>query len=430
TAGGFDPAEIATLVRADRVHRRVFTEPAVFHQEMAQIFGRAWVYVGHEGELPEPGDYKRARIGLEPVIMIRGRDGRIRIFFNSCRHRAASLCQEERGNLQHLLCPYHGWVYDTAGALVSVPFQEQQSSDFERGDYPLLQPPRVASRAGFWFACMDDAVEPLDDYLGAAGKYLDYFVELSPSGRIRLDTGVHKYAYPGNWKAQVENSMDGYHPALVHSSFFREVLGERLGVDATGMVDGTSPVQARAFPNGHALNDYRMVDRGAILGAKSGGLPDAQQAHRQAVIERLGETRGAEVLRANGADGYNLLVFPNLVLIGVQVRVIQPISPELTEVYAAPALLENVPEELNVARLRAHEDFYGPASFGAPDDVEMFVRQWQGLQATRNEWLLYERGMETEQSDAEGIYNQCATETSLRGIWRRYRELMLAGVAA
>ena len=136
------------------------------------------------------------------------------------------------------------------------------------------------------------------------------------------------------------------------------------------------------------------------------------------------------MLRANGADGYNLLVFPNLVLIGVQVRVIQPISPELTEVYAAPALLEDVPEELNVARLRAHEDFYGPASFGAPDDVEMFVRQWQGLQATRNEWLLYERGMETEQSDAEGIYNQCATETSLRGIWRRYRELMLAGVAA
>jgi len=425
---GYDPRVINDWVKDDRVHRRVFVDPSVFQQEMEQIFNRGWVYVAHEAEIPNNGDFKRARIGLQPVIAVRGEDDEVRVLVNSCRHRGVALCQEDQGTARFFNCPYHGWVYNNLGELVDLPAPEQQNASFRKQDYALIQPPQVAIRAGFIFASFNSDVPNLDDYLGVAGKFLDFFVELSPTGRLVIDRGAHKYAYPGNWKVQVENSMDGYHPAVVHASFFADVLSARIGRDATSMVDETSPVLSRAFDNGHALADYRMVDRGAILGAKDAELPASQREYRSRLIERVGEERAKEILYYNGGNGYNLLVFPNLVLIGSQIRVIQPIAHDLTEVYASPTLLEDVAEEINLERLRGHEDFYGPASFGAPDDIEMFVRQWQGLQASSNEWLLYERGMEIEERDEEGLFAQCMTETSLRGIWRHYRRMMLAGL--
>ncbi len=427
-AAAHNPGLIADWVREDRVHRRVFVDPAVFQQEMDQIFTRGWVYVAHEAEIPQPGDFKRARIGLQPVIAVRDHSGQLRVLVNSCRHRGVALCQEERGNTRYFSCPYHGWVYDNSGELADLPAPDQQGTHFRKQDHGLIQPARVSVRAGFIFASFNPQVPLLDDFLGVAGKYLDFFVELSPTGRLVIDKGAHKYAYPGNWKVQVENSMDGYHPAVGHASFFSNVLKQRIGRDATGMVDETSPVLSRAFANGHALADYRMVNRGSILGAKSGELPASQVQYRARLVERVGEDRAREILYYNGGNGYNLLVFPNLVLIGSQIRTIQPIAHDLTEVYSAPTLLEGVADEINLERLRGHEDFYGPASFGAPDDIEMFVRQWEGLQASCNEWLLYERGMQIEQRDEEGLVAQCMTETSLRGIWRHYRQAMLDGV--
>ncbi|MCL2430229.1 MAG: Rieske 2Fe-2S domain-containing protein, partial [Alphaproteobacteria bacterium] len=86
-----DIAAIRGLVEAGRVHRRVYTDPAVFELEMERIFGRTWLYVGHESQIPKPGDYFATELGRQPVIMTRHGDGSIRILSNRCTHRGAKL---------------------------------------------------------------------------------------------------------------------------------------------------------------------------------------------------------------------------------------------------------------------------------------------------------------------------------------------------
>jgi phenylpropionate dioxygenase-like ring-hydroxylating dioxygenase large terminal subunit len=420
----FEPRLISGLVREDRVHRRLFTDPAIFELEIERIFHRTWVYVGHEGEIPNPGDFKLSRIGLQPVIVVRDRNGTVRVLFNACRHRGITVCQDERGNAKHFMCAYHGWTYDLAGNLVAVPFQEGHPAAFRREDYGLHAPPRVGIHAGFIFASVNPDVKPLPEHLGGAAQFLTDFVELSPTGKLDAQRGVHKFRYTGNWKSQVENSVDGYHAMGAHGSFLGYVLTRRLGRDVSGMVDGRSPTLSRALAGHHGLLDFRMVNRTEILGIKEEDLPQHLKEYRRRLRERLGEERMGQVLRTNGGDGYNLLVYPNLFLIGVQIRTIQPIAVDTTEVYCAPTALDGAPDEINEARLRSHEDFYGPAAFGQPDDMEMFVRQWEGLRCQALEWLLYDRGLERERTDAEGPAAQLTDETAHRALWKHYLSLM------
>ena len=422
----FEPRLIDALVREDRVHRRLFTDPAIFELEIDKVFHSTWVYVGHEAEIPQVGDFRLSRIGRQPVIVVRDQTGQVRVHFNACRHRGATVCQDERGHARHFLCAYHGWTYGLDGRLAAVPYAEGHPRAFRREDYGLHPVPRVATHAGFIFASVNPDVPPLERHLGAAAQFLTDFVDLSPTGRLAMHSGVHKFRYTGNWKSQAENSVDGYHAMAAHGSFLGHVLRERLGRDVSGMVDGNSPTRSVALDGDHGLLDFRMVNRTEILGVKDADLPQHLQTYRQQLRERLGEARAAEVLRRNGGDGYNLLVYPNLFLIGVQIRTIQPISVDSTEVYCAPTLLDGAPEQINEARLRSHEDFYGPASFGQPDDMEMFLRQSDGLRCEALEWLLYDRGLEREQPTPDGPASQLTDESAHRALWRHYRRLMLA----
>ncbi len=422
----FEPRLIDAFVREDRVHRRLFTDPSVFELEIEKIFNRTWVYVAHEAEIENCGDFRLSRIGLQPVIVVRDHSGSVRVHFNACRHRGVTVCQEERGHAKHFMCAYHGWTYGLDGQLAAVPYMEGHPAAFSRDDYGLHPAPRVAIHAGFIFASANPDVLPLTEHLGAAAQFLTDFVELSPTGRLRIQSGVHKFRFTGNWKSQVENSVDGYHAMAAHGSFLGPVLRARLGRDISGMVDGTSPTRSTALNGDHGLLDFRMVNRAEILGVKESELPAHLQDYRQRLRAHLGEARAAEVLRRNGGDGYNLLVYPNLFLIGVQIRTIQPVSVGVTEVYCVPTLLEGAPEQINEARLRSHEDFYGPASFGQPDDMEMFTRQWDGLQCEALEWLMYDRGLERELPTPEGPASQLTDESAHRALWRHYRRLMLA----
>src|SRR3954470_18734682 len=114
--------QIPLLVQPDRVHRALYADPAIFELEMARIFGRAWLVLGHESQLPRPGDYFTTRMGREPVIVVRDERQQIRVLVNRCAHRGAMVCAEGRGNTERFVCPYHGWSYDCAGALKAVPF--------------------------------------------------------------------------------------------------------------------------------------------------------------------------------------------------------------------------------------------------------------------------------------------------------------------
>jgi len=127
---------VADLVEAGRVHRRVYADPDVFELEMERIFGRAWLFVGHTSQVPNPGDYFTTELGRQPVVMTRHRDGSVNVLFNRCTHRGAKVVNERCGHAARMTCLYHGWSYDTDGTLVAAAIYDPTRNEFfaaERG---------------------------------------------------------------------------------------------------------------------------------------------------------------------------------------------------------------------------------------------------------------------------------------------------------
>jgi phenylpropionate dioxygenase-like ring-hydroxylating dioxygenase large terminal subunit len=412
-----DAVDYDALVQEDRVHSRVYTDPRIFEEEMERVFHRGWVFVGHASEIPEPGDYRLAWVGRYPIIMVRGDDGEVKLLSNRCRHRANTVCQIERGNTRFFRCDYHGWLYRNNGDLASVSYAEGYDRTFRKEDYGLIPLPRMETYRGFVFGSIAPTGMSLRDYLGKAAEQIDLFVDLSPEGEIDARGGIHKYRYRGNWKLQIENSMDGYHPNFVHKTFFGMLRRKGLQ-NATANFGGRSIAVTRDFGHGHVMLDYRECNRKAPILSVAPGAPE----YRASMVERYGAERAAEIISSGGT---HLLVFPNLVMIGVQLRVVRPISAEETEVYLYPTLLKGVSPELNQWRLRGHESFFGPAGFGAPDDLEMFERLQMGLKNELDPWLILSRGMNRERREPDGTrVGHVTDEVTQRGIFREWKRVM------
>ena len=112
---------IYSLWRENSVHRAAYVDPAVFALEQERIFRRAWLYVGHESEVPREGDYVLRRLGPEEVLLVRREDGGLSLLHNRCAHRGARIVAEPSGNARQLRCPYHAWTYRPDGSLIGVP---------------------------------------------------------------------------------------------------------------------------------------------------------------------------------------------------------------------------------------------------------------------------------------------------------------------
>ncbi|HLW70279.1 MAG TPA: Rieske 2Fe-2S domain-containing protein [Candidatus Binataceae bacterium] len=424
-----EQVNLAELVQDHRVHRKIYVTPEIFELEIERIFERNWVYLGHESEVAEPGDYKTVRIGTQPAILSRDEDGRVHVVMNRCMHRGATICQQERGNSNYLRCWYHGWTYNSRGELIGVPYAGGFGSKFDRSKFALIKPAKVAIYRGLVFTSLSADVEELPDYLGNAKYYLDLFMDLSPEGEIAARAGTHKYGYDGNWKFQMENGVDGYHANFVHQSFF-EVQGKRLGRKLMKLFNESTAMESKDLGHGHSILDTapkRRVEQPVNNLFRGMSSQAATDAYLDSLQRRFGKQRTSEIL---GASNVNLAIFPNLLIIGVQLRQVIPIAFNRTEVFATPTTLRGVPEEINVARLRAHESFYGPAGGGAPDDVEMFNRCTAGLAVKGAEWLELSRGLEREVITPDGIIAAHLTdEVPQRALYRRWREV-ICGAAA
>jgi len=101
-------SELRARILPGRVHRSLYTDPGIFALEMERIFGRAWIYVGHDSQVPQPGDFCQTRIGLKPMLMVRQADGGVRVLHNQCAHRGAMVVAAETGQAQEFRCCYHG----------------------------------------------------------------------------------------------------------------------------------------------------------------------------------------------------------------------------------------------------------------------------------------------------------------------------------
>ncbi|MCG2634530.1 MAG: Rieske 2Fe-2S domain-containing protein [Gammaproteobacteria bacterium] len=183
-----------------------------FEQERAKIFRKSWLPFGTAGEIPEPGDYLVRDFSVlnSSLIVVRGSDGVIRGFHNACPHRGNKVARG-KGNTRGFACGFHGWTFNTEGALVFVP-DEEQFFDFDKADF-CLKPVHVDVWEGFIFFNMQ--AEP--------GESLAQWVD-------EIGEGVHGYPFQemecvgcwraevdANWKVVLDAFQEGYHVAFVHN---------------------------------------------------------------------------------------------------------------------------------------------------------------------------------------------------------------------
>src|SRR3984957_9612131 len=146
----------------------IYNDDELFQLEKERIFGRSWIFVAHESEIAEPGDYVVRRVLDDSFIVTRDEQGEVRAHFNMCLHRGMQVCRAEIGNASHFRCPYHGWSYRNDGRLVGLPFHQDAyggEAGFARAGARLLPAPRLASYNGLIFISLDAQAGELADFL-------------------------------------------------------------------------------------------------------------------------------------------------------------------------------------------------------------------------------------------------------------------------
>jgi choline monooxygenase len=187
-----------------------YTDARIAQLELQNVFSRTWQTVGRAAQVEKPGQYVTATVAGEPMVAVRGSDGKLRAFYNVCRHHAMTVMNEPCGHAQHMRCPYHGWTYNLEGELRGMT-EFEGVCNFDRAQNGLV-PVRVETWENFIFVNLDPHAAPLHDFLGAlAGlaKPLNF-------GGLRF-VERRRYVQQCNWKVYVDNFLDGgYHVPHMH----------------------------------------------------------------------------------------------------------------------------------------------------------------------------------------------------------------------
>ncbi|WP_209308884.1 Rieske 2Fe-2S domain-containing protein [Blastococcus sp. CT_GayMR16] len=371
-------AAVLDAVRRGMIPAHIYNDREVFELEKKRLFSRAWLFVGHESEIPQAGDYVVRRVLEDSFIIARDEAGEVRAHFNMCLHRGMQVCRAEMGNASHFRCPYHGWSYRNDGRLVGLPFHRDAyggEAGFPRQGQRLLPAPSLASYNGLIFVSLDPAAPPLEEFLGDFRFYLDFYTQQS-SGGIEL-RGPQRWRVKANWKIGAENfAGDMYHTPQTHTSvveigLFREPKAEKRKDGCTywaGAGGGTT----YKLPAGDFDERMRYV-----------GYP-------QEMIDRIKAQWTPEQQRVVGEDGFMISaasIYPNLsfvhnwprvgesddVLPFISIRQWQPISEDETEVLSWFAVDAQAPEEFKALSYKAYLMCFGSTGMFEQDDVENWV---------------------------------------------------------
>ena len=426
------------LIFEDRVHRRIYTDEGIFRDEMRNIFGAVWVYLAHESQIPENDDFVTSRLGLRRIIVTRDSNGQIRALFNRCTHRGATICRRERGSAKAFQCPYHGWSYLNSGKLNGVPWPDGYADDFSDDKFNLAQIPRVRSYRGFIFGTLNGDAPALEDYLGAVRGPIDQWLDRHPGGKIAL-CEANRLKFHGNWKLAYDNSADGYHVVFSHRSLLamenRLVAEDEKGMSYYKDKPDDAPMYVQYLGNGHHFKDKRPnieKNHPGALWAIEGPHPGMEH-YEDALRRRLGD-QADKVLDLASSEPVNINVFPNLLILGNHIQVLQPLSMTETDTtwYGTAVIddhdeLHGAADDVNALRMRTQENF---PNFGEVDDLMNFEQIQIGLEAEEDEWVYMHRGLgipgRVTMGD-DGILTGPATdEVFMREYMKEYKRLMTA----
>jgi phenylpropionate dioxygenase-like ring-hydroxylating dioxygenase large terminal subunit len=194
-----------------------YTDDDFFALEKERIWSKSWVLAAHEDELVGPGQYASFdRLG-PPLLLIRGRDERVRAFYNTCQHRGAPLVRDAGGCVQRLVCKYHGWTYELDGELVGVP-DAHDFVDLDRSTRGLVEV-RCERFGGWWFVSLGCDGPSLLEFLGPVAREMTQF---SPE-RLRL-IDRHSMTIDCNWKVAIDAFLEVYHLRHIHPHSVNNLL--------------------------------------------------------------------------------------------------------------------------------------------------------------------------------------------------------------
>ena len=404
------PRNPASLVENDRVHRSVYVDDSIFQTEMQRIWSRAWIFVGHVSMVKEAGDFITTTVGIEPVIMVRDRQGDVRVLLNRCGHRGVKLAQRSFGNVRGFRCPYHGWTYNVDGRLAGVPHPTgYRETDFDKSAqcYSLRQIPRVGEYRGFVFASLCDEGPDLIDFLGATRETIDNLTDRSPEGRVEVVGRVgNRFTHPSNWKNFVENLNDAMHPMVAHAATSKAT---DIYVSSLGEGNETPPEAEVINPFGGSYQFFDSMGQTVLpyghsyMGGEKSIFSDynLEKSYLDALTDAYGEHRMREILSFNR---HNTTIYPSLaVRDGVQsIRVVRPVSVDTTVIESWVFELAGAPRSLLDRTLLYSRLINAPGSMVGPDDLDCYRRMQQGLSSSVSDWVDFKRFAGQDQDAGNG----------------------------
>ncbi|TFD52286.1 aromatic ring-hydroxylating dioxygenase subunit alpha [Cryobacterium frigoriphilum] len=411
--------EVAGMVDSTSglVDRAIFTDEGLYQQELRRVFAPSWLFLGHVDQLKKTGDFFTTFMGEDPIIVSKGKDGEIRAFLNSCRHRGARVCRADYGTTKNFTCTYHGWTYDLEGKLSNVPNVAGYDENFDTADWGLVEVAQIDNYKGLIFATWNPSAPELPDALGGAKYYMDAFLDKDPEGTVVVG-GIMKWELDGNWKLAAEQfATDWYHVNMSHASALM-VLSPT----------GKGPKSEIANTPGRQFHDEQ--------GGHGAGFPthpksrfDAQKVHEHYDYGFLRERLGDATVEGPMTTGHGT-IFPNFSYLPINgsIRIWHPKGPNKMEVWAWTILDKSMSPEVREAQRLYNLRTFGPSGIFESDDGE----NWSEVQSISNGFvtnsvaLNLQMGIGSEREDGvyPGTTSELYSDAAGRNFYRKWAQLM------
>ncbi|MGB3246219.1 MAG: aromatic ring-hydroxylating dioxygenase subunit alpha [Sulfitobacter sp.] len=433
-----NPTAVADLVQPHQVHRDTYTNQEIYQLEMKHLFANTWVFVGHDSQTANKGDYITTQVGDQPVIMVRHSDGDIKVLYNRCPHKGTKIAIDRAGNTgKFFRCPYHAWSFKTDGCLLAIPLKKGYA-ETEFGDSAASRGMKsvgaVHNHRGFVFARLASEGISFENYFGDAMSSIDNMVDRAPEGRLEVAGPPLRYMHQCNWKMLVENQTDACHPMVAHESSAGTAI--RL-FEESGWKEGEPKPMAMEII-APFMSPYEffegMGQRTWANGHGHSGVSSSihknyaeEDAYGTAMVEAYGKERAAEIL---GENRHNTVYFPNIMVKGPiqQLRNFIPLGPDKTLVESWIYRLVGAPDYLLKRTAMYNRIINAPTSIVGHDDLEMYERAQEGLQTDGNEWVNLQRNAEVGE-DFEGEWTGIGTsERQMRNQFNAWKRFMLVSM--